>query len=138
MFYTQTEIRFACTSCGRCCLGHADENIIELVEGEIEKISAYLRIEQADFIKKYGAEQDNLDIGITINRQGCCVFLKENNHCAIYKVRPHQCRTYPYWPEIMASESAWFAEADRCEGINVGDVVSIAHIEKQLVVFDDN
>ena len=136
MFYKQTEIRFGCTGCGRCCLGHADENVIELMDGEAEKISRFLRMDLSEFMKKYGTELENLENGIAISHQGRCVFLQENNHCAIYDVRPRQCQAYPYWPEIMSFETAWTAEADRCEGVNAGEVVSVKHIEKQLAYFD--
>jgi len=136
MFYKQTEIRFGCTGCGRCCLGHADENVIELISGEAKKISQYLSMDLNDFMKKYSVKLENHDDGIAFSPQGCCVFLQENNRCAIYAVRPRQCQTYPYWPEIMSSESAWNAEAGRCEGINAGEIISTERIDKQLAVFD--
>jgi Fe-S-cluster containining protein len=63
--------------------------------------------------------------------KGRCVFLDEQMRCRIYKVRPLQCRTYPFWPELM-NPRAWRAEAHRCEGIDRGAVVSLARIRAEL------
>lgn len=109
--------------------------MIELVSGELEKISQFLKMGKNDFLSQYGVELENTAPGIVINRQGRCVFLLKNNRCSIYAVRPRQCLTYPYWPEIMVSQAAWDNEANRCEGINTGKAVKTKHIEKQLSFF---
>lgn len=134
-FYKQAPVHFSCTGCGRCCLGHPDENMIELASGELKKISQFLKMGKNDFLSRYGVELENKTQGIAINRQGRCVFLQKNNRCSIYTVRPRQCLTYPYWPEIMVSQAAWDNEVNRCEGINTGKVVKTKHIEKQLSFF---
>lgn len=41
----------------------------------------------------------------------------QGKSCSIYSVRPAQCRTYPFWPEIVQSPHHWAAESARCEGI---------------------
>jgi len=46
-----------------------------------------------------------------------CVFLKENR-CSLYQARPKQCKTYPFWPEILRSKKAWDNEKMRCEGLD--------------------
>ena len=38
--------------------------------------------------------------------------------CAVYPVRPLQCRTWPFWPENLSSEQAWNHSAKRCHGMN--------------------
>jgi Fe-S-cluster containining protein len=63
---------------------------------------------------------------------GSCVFLDADGQCGIYAVRPVQCSTYPFWPEIVSSEVAWRREARRCEGINRGNVVPVARIRTAL------
>jgi len=51
---------------------------------------------------------------------GRCVFLEERGGeaaCGIYPVRPERCRTWPFWPELLADEGL-LAEAMRgCPGI---------------------
>jgi spermidine synthase len=53
-------------------------------------------------------------------RDGACVFLK-GRLCSVYEARPTQCRTYPFWPEVM-SPLGWLRESARCEGIGRQDV----------------
>lgn len=36
-----------------------------------------------------------------------CVFLGIDNACTIHEVRPVQCSTYPWWPDLMQDEAAW-------------------------------
>jgi Fe-S-cluster containining protein len=54
-----------------------------------------------------------------MHANGDCVFLGEGRRCRIYAVRPAQCRTYPFWPELETRQ-AWRDEARRCEGILLG------------------
>ena len=55
---------------------------------------------------------------------GRCVMLDEKtNLCTVYESRPTQCRTFPFWPE-MIRRGAWTAEAKRiCEGVGNGRIV---------------
>jgi len=49
-----------------------------------------------------------------------CIFLSSSsNTCSVYRARPTQCRTFPYWPSIMASEDDWKLAASKCEGIRL-------------------
>lgn len=131
-FYQQTEIRFECTSCGRCCLGHPDEHYIELAPGEAKAIRKRLDMDKKEFKRDYLVKLPGIGKGIRINQQGRCVLLDEQGRCSVYSTRPRQCMTYPFWPELMHSAEAWEAEAARCEGINRGGVIALTTIEKQL------
>ena len=31
----------------------------------------------------------------------CCLFDHFNNHCLVYKDRPEQCRTFPFWDTYL-------------------------------------
>lgn len=132
LFYQQQPIRFECTGCGRCCLGHPDEHYIELAPGEAKAIRQYLNVDKKAFERQYLVKIPGIGKGISINQQGRCVLLDELGRCSVYSVRPRQCMTYPFWPELMHSAEAWEAEAGRCEGINRGAVVAVSTIEKQM------
>jgi len=53
-----------------------------------------------------------------------CVFLERpaagGRRCAVYEVRPAQCRTWPFWRENLASAAAWGRAAANCPGMNRG------------------
>lgn len=55
----------------------------------------------------------------------------------MYEARPTQCRTYPFWSNIVDSKESWNREARECPGIGIGpphgpETVSAA-LEKRRV-----
>lgn len=64
-----------------------------------------------------------------------CIFLtkadsKDTRGCAIYHVRPNQCRTWPFWSCNLQNPNAWNAANSRCPGINRGKLYSFEEIKK--------
>jgi Fe-S-cluster containining protein len=54
------------------------------------------------------------------SRDGGCVFL-EGGRCSVYTLRPQQCRTFPFWPELLVSEDTWKRDvASFCPGVGQG------------------
>ena len=58
---------------------------------------------------------------------GDCVFYDKG--CKIYPVRPTQCRTFPFWPEIVKSPTSWKIAATECPGMNEGTLHSADEID---------
>jgi len=130
-FYRRAGLRFECTGCGACCTGAADHEVA-LTPAERDTIRAFLGLSRAWFRRRYLVRDRDGRDGIRLGRDGRCPFLGNDNRCGIYRVRPRQCRTYPWWPELLESRAAWNAEARRCEGMNRGAVVPLARIERSL------
>jgi Fe-S-cluster containining protein len=130
MYYERAPLRFQCTGCGHCCTGDASR-YVEAGPQEQERIRTYLHVGRAWFRRHYLTRVDANTDGLRI-RHGRCVFLDDNKRCRIYSVRPNQCRTYPWWPEVIASKKQWRDEARRCEGIDCGEVVPMDTIRKAL------
>ena len=59
---------------------------------------------------------------------GGCIFLGQDMKCQVYEARPKQCRTYPFWPELLADETSWEWEGIKCPGIGKGDMIPAAEI----------
>jgi Fe-S-cluster containining protein len=60
-----------------------------------------------------------------------CVFLKDKR-CSVYLGRPTQCRTWPFWPEVMNAKT-WGGEVAKfCPGVGKGKVWTAAEVEKQI------
>jgi uncharacterized protein len=80
-----------CTECANCCRVAT----VRLAERDIEKLSKYLRIRPAEFIRNYTEESP--DEGVILKRsEGTgCVFL-EGNSCTVYDARPHICENFPH------------------------------------------
>lgn len=113
--------RFECTGCGRCCYG-GEGYYVAVTTAECRAMAACLGISLSWLRRRYLEPGEQGGYSIRFADDGACVFLAETG-CRIYPVRPLQCRTYPWWPEILRSKQAWRAEAKRCEGIGRGKVV---------------
>lgn len=124
-------LRFKCTGCGACCTG-ASGHYVELGPEEQERIRARLNVSRRWFRHRYITRVDGKTEGLRLEKDGRCPFLHASGRCRIYAVRPAQCRTYPWWPELLQRRAAWNAEARRCEGMNRGPVVTAAAIERAL------
>lgn len=71
-----------------------------------------------------------------------CVFLDRESRpgvalCRVYKARPTQCRTWPFWPENLEDEDAWedVRRKTPCPGMNSdasGSFVPVEEIVQRL------
>jgi len=116
---------FKCTECGQCCTGSPGH--VWLKEDDIEALCKELKIEREEFLRLYTRTAYGLTSLLEHPRTYDCVFL-EGKRCKVYKARPKQCRTFPWWPEHLSSPEAWKEAAARCEGIN--------HPEAPIVPFE--
>lgn len=131
MFYETNPLRFECTGCGRCCIGGGEYHVF-LTDAAAEAIRQHLKLSRAWFRRHYLRHLPDGDQVATMGKDGRCIFLGKENGCRVYEARPIQCRTYPFWPEVVNSRSAWTREAKRCEGIDRGNVVPLSRIRKAL------
>ena len=123
---------FSCTGCGYCCKG--EPGIVAFTDAEIEAAAEALgvspdRFRELYMWKKYGIlslkERENYD----------CIFLEEGtDRCMIYSVRPSQCSSFPFWPEVLKSKFAWDRYSQSCPGMNQGRHHSKAEITEYLVL----
>ena len=133
-FFERTSLRFECTRCGRCCIAVGDYHVF-LEPGEAESIRNWLGLSTGWFRRRYLSRLEDGERVLSTQPDGRCVFLGEDGSCRIYPVRPLQCRTYPFWPEVVESRQAWQREARRCDGINRGREVPAGVIRRQLAVW---
>jgi Fe-S-cluster containining protein len=131
MYYQHARLRFECTGCGACCTGGVD-HYVETSAPERAAIRGFLKLSPGWFRRRYLMRVDAGTVGIRLNPDGRCPFLGKDNRCRIYPVRPRQCRTYPWWPELIGNKRGWTEEARRCEGMNCGTVVPLSTIERAL------
>ncbi len=132
MYYRLASLKFECTGCGKCCFGDAD-SYIQVSDREAERIRKRMDVSPAWFRRRYLIQlEDGLGQGIRIDPDGRCALLGKDMRCRVYAQRPLQCRTYPFWPELVDNRSSWQREARRCEGIGRGATVPLTEIERQL------
>ena len=123
-------LRFTCTGCGACCTGAPGYTWVS--EEEIVAIAKFLNVSLEEMGNRYIRKVGN-HFSLRENPKNFdCTFL-EGKQCKIYPVRPHQCRTFPWWPGNLASEEKWKEAAKGCEGIcNTGELHSREKIDETV------
>ncbi len=124
-------LKFTCTQCGNCCSGAP--GYVWATKDEIAKISAFLG--RADgWLDPEHLRRVGMRYSLTEKPGGDCIFLKREKGkatCSIYSVRPLQCRTWPYWNELLESKQAWDKAGQNCPGMNHGTHHDYVQIEIQ-------
>lgn len=125
-------LRFECRQCGRCCSGPG-EGYIWVTKPEIELIAQFLDITFAElrrrFLRRAGLRTTIIEDRVSRD----CIFLHSTSgqsKCAIYPVRPSQCRSWPFWSTNLTSPNAWNKAAQKCPGIGQGRMYSYDEIEE--------
>ena len=118
-------LRFTCTQCGNCCTGAP--GYVYFSDDESTAMAADLGISRSQFDARYThSAPDGPSLTEHNTRFGYdCVFLDRETQpgkalCRVYRSRPAQCRTWPFWKENMRSPGHWRSASRTCPGINKG------------------
>jgi Fe-S-cluster containining protein len=125
-------LHFECQQCGNCCAGPG-EGFIWITAPEIELLAEHLDLSVEKLREKYLTRLITRTSIIEDPASKNCIFLSNINGikgCAVYFVRPNQCRTWPFWSSNLTSPSAWNSAALKCPGVNRGNLYTIKQIKK--------
>lgn len=125
-------LNFSCQQCSFCCRGFP--GVVLLSEYDLERFAKWADVTTEQFILMYChwvESNDGLEYLSLREKQNMeCIFWK--NGCEAYDARPVQCRTYPFWTNVIKDEKSWNEESKDCPGINKGQTHSMEEIENQL------
>jgi Fe-S-cluster containining protein len=97
-------------------------------------LAKHLGMSEADVRKRFLKRVGFRTSIIEDKRTHDCIFLSKSadgcRGCAIYSVRPNQCRTWPFWDYNLNNPDDWNDAAVKCPGINRGPRFSLEQIEK--------
>jgi Fe-S-cluster containining protein len=66
-----------------------------------------------------------------------CVFLTREGTCGVYPARPTQCRTFPFWPDLVRG-GRWARRAHSlCEGVGEGKLFSPEEVAARVQEYRD-
>jgi Fe-S-cluster containining protein len=111
------------------------EGQVYLSEEDLVRIAAYVNMSPAEFEERYVYRTARL-MRLRKPPAKQCMFHVENR-CSIHPVKPTQCRIFPYWPEIIESQSSWDETAKSCPGMNQGPLIQIEiarNVSKEMQV----
>ncbi|TVR03103.1 MAG: YkgJ family cysteine cluster protein [Deltaproteobacteria bacterium] len=115
-WFSDRRLAFHCTKCGACC---RRPGWVFVQPNEAVRIAKRLLGPNGTPRQLAGelwVRGDDGDWQIEVEDGGACPLLGEEG-CTVHDIKPMQCATYPFWPEILATEADWIAEAFWCEGL---------------------
>ncbi len=124
-------LHFECIGCGNCCAG-PDEGYIWITKPEVTRLAAFVGQEPEEVRRRYLERVCARTTIIEQKRTKDCIFLTETSAgrgCAVYPVRPNQCRTWPFWSANLRTADDWNIAGVRCPGINRGRLYGFDEIE---------
>ena len=128
-------LSFECQQCGGCCGGFP--GFVWVTDEEAAAIAAHLGIDVEAFNEKYTKRVMSRRTLREVANYDCVML--ENGGCSIYEVRPIQCRTFPFWREMVHDDGGWNEEArSLCEGVGRGRVYSIEEAEVLMKEFEES
>ena len=127
----QDGLRFTCTRCGHCCTGAS--GYVWVTDEEMEDIAVFRGEKFAEVTGLY-TRQVGYKRSLREKTNGDCVFWERTAGCTIYAVRPHQCRTWPFWESNVHTPEAWQKTCEDCPGAGKGELISVEEITRRLRV----
>ena len=122
-------IKFECQGSGNCCVSRGSYGYVYLSKKDLNKLSKHFNMEVSKFKKIYCQITNNfIHLKEVIKNKGNCIFLKDRK-CSVYKSRPIQCRTWPFWDENMKAKEWNLKISKFCPGIGKGKLIK----EKKLL-----
>ena len=122
-------LHFKCARCSSCC--RHEPGYVFLTASDVENLkkatglsgsrgrAKFCRIVFLGIIERLSLkEKENYD----------CIFWNEGG-CTIYKRRPLQCKTYPFWSANLISRESWDLLQNTCPGVNEGRLYSRNEID---------
>ncbi len=127
-------LRFECTQCGGCCTNRGEYTHVYVSPDEVRGLARLLDMSVSDFRREhtFTDEYGWTQLSFTGER---CRFL-DGVRCRVYAARPTQCRTFPFWRDLVKG-GEWTREAaELCEGVGRGRLYPIDEAEQLMVAFE--
>jgi len=122
-------LNFTCTQCGHCCTGAP--GFVWVTEEEIAAIAKFRSEPLREFIPLYTRKVRG-KTSLKERANGDCTFWEAGRGCTIYKVRPMQCRTWPFWESNIETPETWDRTTKICPGSGEGELIPVEEITRRL------
>lgn len=124
-------IKFKCQGSSNCCVSRGSYGFVYLSKKDINRLAKFTNMKDDNFVNLYCDKTDGFTHLKEEKSNRDCLFLKEKK-CSVYKARPTQCRTWPFWSENMKAKT-WNKDiAKFCPGIGKGKIINKTEIDKSI------
>ena len=118
---SRLNLRFTCQrGCINCC---DQQGFVYLTEDDLTAAAKFTGMTRLQFEKKFVYRTRHF-LRLRKPRKSQCHFLLDAG-CAIHPAKPAQCRTFPFWPELVENRKSWNETAKYCPGIGTGPLIQI-------------
>ncbi|PIE79388.1 MAG: hypothetical protein CSA15_03200 [Candidatus Delongbacteria bacterium] len=115
MRFYEDGVNFECTRCGNCCVC---EGYVFMFEKDIRRLIDNEGYSLEDLKKNYLSTYGEYIVLRSLNDNSCIFWDKEIKGCKVYRNRPTQCGTYPFWNTVFKTERDFEVEKNFCPGID--------------------
>lgn len=125
-------MKFKCQRSGKCCTA-PEGMFVFLTKADIYRIedATGLNPWEISTLKSFDSTRFSDMPGtyyvLNMEESGRCLFLKEGS-CSINDAKPTQCRTWPFWPELVREPKRMKVASDFCDGIGKGEEIPYAKV----------
>lgn len=124
-------LRFQCQGSGQCCTSHGEYGFVFLTLEDRRMMAKHLGLSLSLFTKRYCDRTNGFFHLKEDGKNPDCLFLKDKR-CSVYQARPIQCRTWPFWPDVMNAKT-WKKEVvSFCPGVGKGPLIPAEKIRTIL------
>ncbi|OWK43019.1 YkgJ family cysteine cluster protein [Fimbriiglobus ruber] len=124
-------LQFTCTQCGKCCTG--EPGFVWVNDDEVRALAKNRGMPLNEFLAVYTREARGHRT-LREKANGDCVFYEAGQGCTVYRVRPRQCRTWPFWESNLETPEAWEHTTQICPGSGEGELIPVEEILRRVKV----
>ena len=103
-----------------CC---DQQGFVYLTEADLKRAAKFVGMSARAFEAKY-VYRTSHQMRFRKPPDKQCPFLDAHG-CSIHPAKPTQCRTFPFWPELVENRREWKKTARYCPGIGKGPLIQI-------------
>ena len=133
----RSELRFECTRCGECCTSRGEYGYVYLNDSEVVDIAGHLGLLPHEFRQRYTFVDEYGWTQLRFETERCVFLDAKTNTCTVYAARPTQCRTFPFWRDMIGPDGQWKDDARAlCEGVGRGPAWPRREVEARMDAFE--
>jgi uncharacterized protein len=127
-WWKKEALKFECQpDCFKCC---CKPGVVYFDKDDVKRAAEFLDLSEQKFKQTFLKKEGHYWM-LEVEENSACLFLTPDG-CNIHPAKPKQCRTYPFWPEVMETKNNWELTSAFCPGMNKGPVIPTETINHLL------